>query len=796
MTLRQMCTESPRFSDVSYLAFKKEIGALEIHEMEYYFLDILKQKIKVSNACNSTVAYLIGITDELPKNSLRYKGGTIPDIDLDNQRDYRDEGKEYLKATYGADMVASIGTYQLMYAKGAIRNVGRSLGKPLDLVNRMTNLVPDTVQGINWHVDKALETVEELAQMEKTDPEAREILKFARKLDGVLFARSKHAAGIVISPRKIAEIAPVRTDDEGNAVLEFDGNETESLGMLKIDLLGLKTLDIIQKTIEFINRRHNRNITVKDIPFDDPATYKLIASGNLMGIFQLEGPGISGVCRSFKPKNVLDVSMISAVYRPGPIKFIPSLLAVKAGRDPELEPHSKRFPVLKDILSETYGYFVYQEQIQKVAEVLAGFNDSEADNFRRVIAKKKVKEMAEQMVKFAAGAKKNGVFEEESEILVSEIESFSSYCFNKSHSVAYSLLSVITAWLKAHYPAEFYAANIIYELSSIDKVIEFIVEAQKYGIIIQPPDVNTSRDIFTVVDDTTIRYGLSGITEVGASASEPIIKERERNGPYKSITDFLYRLNPKTNVVRNMIKAGCFDLMASRAQLFYAIRHEGETPVCYIDDLMDMVKHFKEKEWAPLSFDSEWIQLPSVGEYSTNILMAMEKEVTHLWLTSHPILIYQSEIAEYKSRYSDASVGIMAEHKLFKNKNGLWFRLEGVDRKFFIFQKQFNELQKKGGIKIYADKLIIVHTRPFDAEQGAYAANGIYFFEDKIKGVSEKVRWNIPLNNDGLRILQQNKHVCSMISKTNPLDYMLFLKFQGMRFSATACPGYLSKIPT
>lgn len=779
-----MCLKSQRLNQIDYAAFKKEIGAIEIHDLEDYFLDMYNNNIKITSNNNSIVAYLIGITDIKPTKPMIYKGGSVPDIDSDISGFKRDKAIDYLKNKYGYNKVSMIGTYGKMFAKTAIRLVGKALGYEVSLINQVAEMVPPPDQGKNWTVSEAIDINPDLQALQKKNKEAADILLWADKLSGTLSHRSVHAAGVIVSDENINDVAPTWEKD-GISILEYDGNEAEKYGFLKIDLLGLKTLDIIDDTIELINEKYNLNLNARDIPLEDDKSFELIDSGNLLGVFQIEGQGISRFAKRLKPRKFEDVAFILAGYRPGPMQFLPSVLAIKNNSTPFIESHSSRFPILKDILSETYEFFIYQEQIIEVAKKIAGYNDQEANDLLNIIRKKKRELIPKEKKRFFPKAKEQGLTDDQVEMLWSDMEDFASYSFNKSHAVSYAFLTMQTAWLKAYYPAEFYVANIKHELSSIDKVIELIDEAKQCGIYVTPPDINTSYSNFTVLDKNTIKYGLAGIIGLGSSAAEFIINDRNENGPYSSLTDFISRTNPRSNVAINLIKAGAFDKFANRSQYLYETGNEKHPLV--VNQILDTVKYYKDKGYhynLIINKNKEIIELPSLLEYDIVTLISMEKEVTNLWLSSNPYQIYSSEIAAYKNNNPEAHLGIVREYMPFKTATGFAFTMGS--NKYFVFERTFNRLRlaKPSDLK---GKLMIVHQKPFK-EEGTYVVEELFSFYDKIKTFASNYSIDITLDNDGLKIIDSFKYIKLSTQKTT--NRYLALNFAGESYYTSHPAGY------
>lgn len=797
MQLRDICLQSPRLNEVDFAAWKKEIGAIEIHGLEQYFLDIYNAGIKVSNAPNSIVAYVAGLTDEKPQHGVKYKGGTSPDVDMDFAQDSRAMIAEYLRQKYGYDKVANIGTYGVLHTKSAIRYCAKVLGWQQDEISELMNLVPEPPTAEEWDIDQSIDARKELKTRYEKDDRTREVLDMAKTLYGTLGSRGIHAAGVVISKEPIANVAPMWYTKDGAAVLEFDMSESESLGFLKMDLLGLKTLDVCRDVVNLINSRHNLNLTFDDIPIDTPEIYKLLGTGKLLGIFQLEGDAISGFTKGFKPQTVDDVILISAGFRPGPKDFLLEIAKIRNGKRDEvkIEPHGERFPILKKVLEKTYGYFIFQEQIMQTVQFLAGYNDSEADEFRKIISKKIVEKMNKEKDRFQAKALEKGMSQEEIDQLWEEMKDFAKYSFNKSHAAAYTVITNRTAWLKANYPVEFYAINIFYELEDLEEATKYILEAKESGMKILPPDINESDSGFTVVDKTTIRYGLSGIVSVGDSASSPIIEERN-NGPYRSFTDFIWRTNTKSNVVHNMILAGCFDTIASRSQLLKVMRTKGETPEYYYDDVISLVKAFKAKNWPQPDLGEELIPLPLLAEYPVSRLIAMEKDVTNLWLTCHPTELYKEEIAGYLAKNKHCYIGLADSIELGKNKRFWNIKLSGDERAYKLAAKSKADKDKKFNPKPFIGELVILQANQWAQNPQIYWVNTIKLLKEEVSSHNDVVNISIPLTYEGFQMIEMMQRQFSDISTVNVKTNKIQARLKGKNFSAELMLGFSDNQPT
>jgi DNA polymerase-3 subunit alpha len=786
LTLRDLCFESKRLSDLTddeFAAFKKELGAIELNGIEGYFIDLLQRGIAVENTANSIVAYLIGLTNKKPVDTIDYKGGTLPDIDVDFADTQRDQVIEYVVNKYGPDHVAGIGTYSLMWAKAAVRFTGKALGYEQDLVDRIAKTIPEPIQGKAWHIDEALAKSKDLQSIYNSDPRVKDIVDWAGKIDGAISARSQHAAGIVISADPISKICPVWKNDNNFPILEFNLDEAEKFGLVKMDFLGLRTLSIIKDAIDLINKRYNASVNFSEIPLDDPKTYDLLSTGKLLGVFQLEGSGISNYTMKFAPRSIMDVTLISAGYRPGPIQFLNDILAIRHGiGEPKMTPTSEKFPIISPILQETYGYFIYQEQIQKVVEVLAGYNDHEADDFRKTISKKIHEKMPKEKERFTKKSLESGMTKEEVDELWDQMESFASYCFNKSHALAYSVLTVKTAWLKAHYPTEFYAANIIHEMHAQEKVTELILEASELGISVLPPDINESQADFAVINNKIIRFGLGGIANVGVNTAEQIIADRNTNGKYNTISDLIYRTNIRSNVLENMIKGGCFDSLAQRSQLLYSY---GENDT-YINRLVELVRYISSKELIPLNAEEEWMPLPVVAEYSKMKLAEMEKEMNGLYLEYNPLQILKPQIDQLKRDNKGLLVGYPSDYVVFKSGKGCAFMLDlgnGQTHKVLVTGQTWSRL--KGYMSDYMKDIVCTEGNSF--KDDVMFTRNVMPLKNKIRDFKEDVVIRLPLNFSGMAAI-------SKIADKINIDggSKLFARLQGKNFSAKYLVGNIN----
>ena len=532
------------------------------------------------SGAGSLVAYALKITDLDP---LRYNllferflnpdRVSMPDFDIDFCQGNRDRVIDYVKDKYGREAVSQIATFGTMAAKAALRDVGRVLGMGYGHVDGVAKLVPappgKTVT-LKRPGDKPDSSViyarleaPELEQREKNEEEVAELLALAERVEGMVRNIGMHAGGVLIAPGKITDFCPLYMQPgSDSAVSQFDKDDVEAIGLVKFDFLGLATLTILEMAKEFIRARHpnQRDVLLENIPLTDRAAYQLMSEGKTVAVFQLESSGMQRMLKDAKPSVFEDIIALVALYRPGPMDLIPSFCARKHGREEVEYPH----PLMKEVLQETYGIMVYQEQVMQVAQLVGGYSLGGADLLRRAMGKKKLEEMVAHRATFAEGAAKNGIEEPKANEIFDLMEKFAGYGFNKSHAAAYALLAYHTAWLKVHYLAEFTAANMSVALDDTDKLKIFHDDAVALGITFEPPNINTGAYRFEPVDKKVVRYGLGAVKGTGQSAIEAIVQARNEGGPFKSLFDFCARvdrsrINKRT--VEALIKAGAFDLL-------------------------------------------------------------------------------------------------------------------------------------------------------------------------------------------------------------------------------------------
>jgi len=528
------------------------------------------------SGAGSLVAYSLKITDLDPlqynllfERFLNPERVSMPDFDIDFCQANRDRVIDYVKDKYGRDAVSQIVTFGTMAARAAIRDVGRVLDMSYMFCDGISKLIPNK-PGQHITIDGAIKAEPILAERLDKEDDVKILLALAQKLEGMTRNVGMHAGGVLIAPGKLTDFCPLyQQPGSTSAVSQYDKDDVEAIGLVKFDFLGLATLTILELARDMIVKRHKgqENFAFENIQLDDAATYKLFADGRTESVFQFESRGMQGMLKDARPSRLEDLIALNALYRPGPMDLIPSFVARKHGREVVEYPH----PLVEKVLSETYGIMVYQEQVMQTAQVLGGYSLGGADLLRRAMGKKKAEEMAEHREIFRKGAGVNGLSEEKADEVFDLMEKFAGYGFNKSHAAAYSLLAYHTGWLKVHFTAEFFCANMTIEMDDTDKLKVLFEDALKFGISFDPPDVNRGTHRFEPVSDKVIRYGLGAIKGTGQQAIDAIVKAREEGGPFTSLFDFCVRvdrsrLNKRS--VEALVKAGAFDsLQRNRASL-------------------------------------------------------------------------------------------------------------------------------------------------------------------------------------------------------------------------------------
>lgn len=616
------------------------------------------------SAAGSLVAWSLEITNIDPlkynllfERFLNPERVSMPDIDIDFCIEGRDRVIEYVRDKYGHDKVCNIITFGTMLAKGVIKDVARALGFSFEDSNAITGLIPDQLK---ITLKEALELEPRLQELINNNPKAKHLFGVAFKLEGLTRHASKHAAGIVISPEPIDDVLPVYVPSKSNElVTQYAMSELESIGFLKIDFLGLKNLTLIDRVVRLVKKNHGISLDINKLPLDDAKTFELICLGNTSGVFQLESTGLKEVLRKLQPEKFEDIIAVNALYRPGPLGsgMVDDFIERKHGR----QKIQYLFADLEDILAETYGVIVYQEQVIKIASAIGGYSLGQADLLRRAMGKKKADEMAQQRSLFLAGAQKRSYDEQKAAELFDLMAYFAGYGFNKSHSAAYALIAYQTAYLKANFPAEFMAYLISLEVSTPDKMSAYLQEAKDMGLTILPPHINNSELDFSVVDGK-ILFGLNGVKSVGSAAVETILAERAKE-PYKDIFDFCKRIDLRTankRVIEHLIYAGAFDTVpGNRAQKIASLTQIMELATAYKKDSltgqMDLFNGETKK-------DHEFYVFEALAEFSDRDKLEKEKEVIGFYLSSHPLEVYRHNFKWFKTITCGQAMKIAAEY--------------------------------------------------------------------------------------------------------------------------------------
>ena len=594
------------------------------------------------SGAGSIVAWSLKITDLDPlkldllfERFLNPERINMPDFDVDFCQENRGKTIEYVQNKYGFDHVAQIITYGKLQSKAVIRDVARVLQMPYSQADRISKMIPPGVQGKNPTLQEALDQVPELEDMRVSDPQVNKLFDIAMKLEGLYRHSGVHAAGVVIGDRPLDQLVPLYKDPRAEMpVTQYDMKYVEETGLIKFDFLGLKTLTVIKRAVDWVKKEQGVDLDMDKVPLDDKATYELLQRGDTTAVFQFESPGMKDVHKQIKPDRFEDLIAIVSLYRPGPMDNIPTYIKRKHGE----EEISYLHPKLAPILGETYGIMVYQEQVMKIAQELAGYTLGGADKLRKAMGKKIKEEMVKHRVIFTEGAVKNGIEENTATKIFDQMEKFASYGFNKSHAAAYSLISYQTAYLKTHYPVEFMCAVMSLDITNVEKLLFFKEECKKMGFKVLPPDINKS-DADFAVENGNIRYALAAIKSVGAANMEAIAAERRAHGPYKDISDFIHRTDSKQinrRQLEQLIKAGAFDsLDKNRGKLFANI----ETIVQHIASATEL----KTSSQASL-FGSDELQakvkLADKPDWPELEKLRLEAEAVGFYLSAHPLDSY------------------------------------------------------------------------------------------------------------------------------------------------------------
>ena len=662
------------------------------------------------SAAGSLVGYAMEITDIDPleygllfERFLNPERISMPDIDIDFCTNRRGEVIQYVTEKYGREQVAQIITFGTLAAKAAIKDVGRVLDMTFAEVDRISKLVP---KQLNIKLEKAVEDPE-LKEVATREPRVKEVLDISMKLEGVCRNAGMHAAGVVISSVPLRELVPIYVTNKQEIVTQYDMLGLEKLGLLKMDFLGLTTLTIVDAALKLVEKYRGERISIEDLRLDDAQTYdRIFSTGFTSGVFQFESSGMQDILRRYQPNRIEDLCALNALYRPGPIQggMIPDFIDRKHGR----KPITYDLPELEEILSETYGVILYQEQVMQISNKLAGYSLGDADILRRAMGKKNAAEMAKQRERFVSGATERGFPARKTAKIFDLMEQFAGYGFNKSHSAAYAYLAYITAYLKTHYSVEFMSALLTSEAGNMDKIVKYINECREMGIGVLPPDVNESDLNFTPAE-SAIRFGLGAVKNVGQGAVEAIVTAREQGGRFSSIYDFCERVNLASvnrRVIESLIKAGALDSTAgNRAQLTEALDRALETGMRVSRD-----RALGQHGLFGALLGDQKIEYPLVNlpDWTMEQKLAGEKEVLGIYVSGHPLDRFNDKLGELATHFTDkledlekntpvALCGIVTSIVRKTNREGkYWAALKIDDRRgtadAMVFANRYEEL--------------------------------------------------------------------------------------------------------
>ena len=700
------------------------------------------------SAAGSLVSYILGITDIDPlrygllfERFLNPERITMPDIDIDFCFEKRDQVIDYVIEKYGSDRVAQIITFGTMAARAAIRDVGRVLEYPYGEVDRIAKMVPAEL-GIS--LERALEVSADLQEAYRNDVRVRRLLDTARALEGFPRHASVHAAGVVIGRESLHRVLPLQRTVDGHVVTQFTKETVEEIGLLKMDILGLRTLTVIDRCLEIIRKTRELDIDIDRIPLSDAETYRLLSEGDTVGVFQLESEGLRRLLQEVQPSRFEDLIAVIALYRPGPLGsgMVEDFVNRKHGR----QPIEYLYPELEPILRETYGVILYQEQVMRIASELGNFTMGEADVLRRAMGKKKPEELAAQRDKFIQGACRNGLDESTASQIFDLMEHFSGYGFNKSHSAAYALISYQTAYLKAHFPVEYMCAFLTSVIDNQDRVVYYLRECKRMGIEILPPDINESFENFTVTKGR-IRFGLGAIKNVGITAVSSIVEAR-KEGKFTSLMDFCLRVDLRQlnkRVIENLILAGAFDSLGLKRKEALSLLDDCLATALEVKAAQDSAQAclFAEEAAASVAQDP---RPREKGEFSTKEKLKKEKEVLGFYVSQNPLEEYR-EVVPYLASHEIREISHLAEGQgvrlaaiITAVKNGrtrkgeAWAKLVLEDFtgkvEAILFPKVYRQYHKQ----ITADAAIVVEGKILHRDDSVeVAVNNVHLISREIK---------------------------------------------------------------
>ncbi|MBI3342065.1 DNA polymerase III subunit alpha [Candidatus Curtissbacteria bacterium] len=611
------------------------------------------------SAAGSLVSYSIGITNVNPlyfklpfERFLNLYRPSLPDIDTDFADNQRDEVIHYVTEKYGHDKVAQIGTFGTMMAKGAVRDVARVLGWPYSKADRIAKMIPLGAQGFPMSIEIAKKQNKELQALYNQDAETKELLDLAQKVEGNARHVSVHAAGVVIAPTTLTNYTPLQKETTGEKIItQFEMHDVEEVGLVKMDFLGIRNLSILGQSVKIVKESNGLDIDLSKIPLDDKKAFEILAKGETMGLFQLGGTGMTRYLKELRPTNIFDIMAMISLFRPGPMNSIPEFI--------ERKHNAKKIkyydPRMEEYLDQSYGVIVYQDDVLTTAINIAGYNWEEADKFRKAMGKKIPAEMAKQKEKFVEGAVNNGMTQEKAEGLFKLIEPFAAYGFNKAHAASYAVIAYQTAYMKANFPVEFMTAVMTAEADDADKIAAAVAECAKIKIPVLPPDINASNTGFSIEDSggkRGIRFGLSAIKNVGHAAIAAIITERDLNGEYKTLDDFVRRVNLRVvnrKTFESLIKAGGMDAFGKRSAMLKVldeIKNSGVSLSRTIATGQSTLFGEDEMENTKSTSSMFSIDLHTSAEAPKEEILSWERQLLGFYLTEHPLAKFQDRLSQ------------------------------------------------------------------------------------------------------------------------------------------------------
>jgi DNA polymerase-3 subunit alpha len=760
------------------------------------------------SGAGSIVAYALKITnvDPIPYNLLfeRFinpERVSMPDFDIDFCQDRRQEVIEYVTQKYGADRVGQIITFGTLSAKAVLRDVSRVFALPYSEADALAKLIPEEL-GIE--LQEAIDKEPKLKELEDNDPKIRRILQIGKRLEGLNRHAGIHAAGVIITNEPLVSYCPLFKGAKGEQVVQFDKDFSEKIGLVKFDFLGLKTLTVISNASKLIQRDLKADFDIEFIDYRDQAVYQLISEGHTVGVFQLESSGMQDLCKRIKPDSIDDITAINALYRPGPMGsgMHHEFAEIKHGQKPEVYSFEELKPVLKD----TYGIIVYQEQVMNIARVVAGYSLGQADMLRRAMGKKKAEEMQMHKEIFRKGAVERGFNEEKAIALFELMEKFAEYGFNKSHAVAYSVISYQTAFLKHYYPAQFFAALLGTEINNKEKITSYIQEAKNFDIAILPPDVNESLWLFNVIGQT-IRFGLGAVKGVGEAAVEEIVRERSENGPFKGFVDFCERVSLKAvnkRVFEALIKVGAFDssekfnrkTLLDNMELIISFAEKKQE-----DKLRGQTSLFDLGETVQTS--EEQLSILESQEFDEKQKLSLEAELLGIYVSGHPLMRFKDIMGKltsmsiasiqdlptvakpegYNPRMGDANdpskrsmiiAGMISENKVILTKKGdkmAFVTFEDLSGKIecLFFPRVFAEFQQ---FLAQDEPLLLTGVVNLAEDPKKFYPSKVSLLKDESDDRVTSVRVSVPLHHLNPHSLTQLKQIVLSYRGSVPVHFI------------------------